>query len=468
MRLRENWKPLLAVAVVLLGAGVYVGQDRWRDRCGAAADQLAPDDISTVLRTPDELAGDLADGQDDVLFPVGPELLDTLDALPAPFGDLVAGRVWDDWTDRPSVGDIDDDTIYLASGGGLIGSEYTGSVVAADVTSGNARWGVGVKGYGAGGGVVGDEFVTIGVPEDEAPQVASYDLESGDRQGCTKLGDDTESDPTLGSSTVGDGDIAVAWAAGEGGLVVRRLDPVSGDEVWENDDIDHSSVHVEVDDAGQLVVVSQVASSDPVGEGISGYGDLRGITALDADRGTVAWSWPDAGAADQATAVKVIATDPDAGRVYVLEDSITEDSTKHATAVVALDSDGQEVWRSALRSKYCEGTLWDDAVITSCPGVPLVSLDAATGEQRWETKQSKDLPGDVIRFGSGRSADLGDGTRLVMASDGLLSVDTATGEITPAITEEGLGTFVAGIDLVGDHLVLSTESGVFVLDREPG
>jgi hypothetical protein len=35
MGIRRHWKPLLVVVVLVLGALVYVGQARWRDRCGA-------------------------------------------------------------------------------------------------------------------------------------------------------------------------------------------------------------------------------------------------------------------------------------------------------------------------------------------------------------------------------------------------------------------------------------------------
>jgi len=64
--------------------------------------------------------------------------------------------------------------------------------------------------------------------------------------------------------------------------------------------------------------------------------------------------------------------------------------------------------------------------------------------------------------------DLGDGTRLQLADDGLIQVDVATGAITHLVTEEALGSYVSGIDLAGEHLVLSTESGIFVFDRSSG
>jgi outer membrane protein assembly factor BamB len=455
MWVRERWKPLLAVALLLLAALVYVGQDRWRDRCGAAADELAPDDVGPALQPPDEL---------------DPNLRDRLTALPAPFGDVVAGREWKSFTSRPSVGEIDDDTIYLAAGGGLVGTEYAGSVVAADVSTGKTRWGVGVKGYGAGGGPVGDSFVTLGVPEDKAPQLAAYDAGSGERQSCTKLGDDTESgdDPALASDTVGDDDVVVAREDehDDAGLVVTRLDPRTGDEAWSvAADIGFS--HPVVDDTGGGVVISGVPADRPPMPSSFGNGQVVGLTALDAEDGSAAWTWPADAPEGGTTSVKVVGTDPDAGRVYAIE-AVRGADAKTTSRLVALDDQGAEVWAEPLAADYCEAGLWDELVVTSCGEPAMAAYDAATGSPRWTSPTEIRIVGGVIRLGPGRSVDLGDGSRLQLANDGLLRVDTATGEITPAVTEEELGTYVSGIDLVGDHLVLSTETGVYALAREDG
>ena len=139
-----------------------------------------PSDVGPVLGSPDDVAEQLEDGP--------PNLTD----LPDPFGDLVAGRLWKSLFERPSVGTFGDDGLVLAGPGGIPGSEYDGAVVAADAASGEARWGIGVTGYGAGGGPVGDSYVTLGIPKDRAPELAAYDLKTGERQGCTKLGDDVD------------------------------------------------------------------------------------------------------------------------------------------------------------------------------------------------------------------------------------------------------------------------------------
>ncbi len=467
MWVRRSWKPLLAVTVLLVGALVWVGQDRWRDRCGAGAEELSADDVGDVLYPPDKLREQLTGEREFETYAVGPELLDHLDALEEPFGPVAAGRMFPGFMSVPTAGAADDDHVYLASGGGWIGTEYDGSLAVADVATGAGEWGVGVTGYGAGGGPVGDSFVTLGIPEDKAPEVAAYDLETGDRQSCTKLGEDTDTgyDPALGTAEVGAGDVVVAREDdGDEGLAVTRLDPATGDEDWSST-ADLSSNEVVVDDAGEVVVLSAVPSSEQP-EGYP-YGTVVGIGALDAGDGSRAWTWPDVPAPeDGAIGVKVVGADPDAGRIYVLERQSKAGREEDVSRVVALDADGAEVWDLDLPEEYCEAGLWGDQVVTACGDPVLAAYDAATGAPRWTSASEIRIVGGVIRLGPERSADLGDGTRLLMENDGLLRVDTGTGEITTAVTEEELGTWVSGIEVVGDHLVLSTETGVFALERE--
>jgi outer membrane protein assembly factor BamB len=234
---------------------------------------------------------------------------------------------------------------------------------------------------------------------------------------------------------------------------------------WSGTAVTHSA-DVVVDDAGSVVVISGVPPSDAPMPSIIGT-ELRGITALDAEDGSSAWTWPDPPPEGGASRVKVVGTDPDAGRVYVVDIELREGS-EPTSRVVALDEQGAEVWDAELAGAHCEAELWDDLVVTSCGKPALAAYDARTGAPRWTSPTDIRIVGGVIRLGSGRSVDLGDGTRLQLANDGLLSVDTATGAIAPAATEEQLGTFVSGIDLVGDHLVLSTENGVYVLELEDG
>jgi hypothetical protein len=116
VRRREKWKPLLAVAVVIVGVLVYVGQDRWRDRCGAQAESLSADDVGAVLEQADDLADDLAKDREYESCRVGPELLDTLDGLASPFGSVTSGRVFGGPIQRATTGEVDDESVYLAAG----------------------------------------------------------------------------------------------------------------------------------------------------------------------------------------------------------------------------------------------------------------------------------------------------------------------------------------------------------------
>jgi len=470
MGMRRAWKPLLALVLVASGALVYVGHHAWVNRCGAAAEELSAADVGPVLGSPDDVAEQLEDGLPDLTHPLGPEFVDVLTDLPDPFGDLVAGRLWKSLFERPSVGTFGDDGLVLAGPGGIPGSEYDGAVVAADAATGEALWGVGVTGYGAGGGPVGDSYVTLGIPEDRAPELAAYDLKTGDRQGCTTLGDDMDTgfEPPLDSVALEGDDVVVAWPADEG-VTVGRFDPVDGDESW------HTAVatttnSVRVDDLGSVLAVSQFDGEEiDTNKTLNqGQGHVRGVTALDAADGSVAWTWPDPEPDVLAGSVIVTGADSDLGLVFAIEVSLADEDSDMVRDLVALDDTGAEVWREPLDSEYCNVGHWDDLVVSSCPNAPLAARDESTGELLWSDPGDSDLVGGLVRPQSGRSVDLGDGTRLQLADDGLIQVDVATGAITHLVTEEALGSYVSGIDLVGEHLVLSTESGIFVFDRSSG
>ncbi|MQW77953.1 PQQ-binding-like beta-propeller repeat protein [Nocardioides sp. dk4132] len=454
MMIRRHWKPLLAVAVVLLAALVYVGQDRWRHRCGAGVETLDAGDIGQVLQPGAAISG------------ADPALLGALEALPAPFGSLVAGRAFEGSMSRPSVGAVDADTAYLASGSGLLDGEYDGQVVLTDVATGAARWGVGVREYGAGGGPVGDLFLTLGIPADRAPQLAAYDVGSGERVACTEIGEDAETgfDPALGSTSVAGGDVVVAREDPEGGLALSRLDPRSGEERWRRA-VEHRGPQAVLDDAGPVVVSSAYGRSDLLGGANLQPGQVVGLTALDTESGEPAWTWPSAVPKSHAVQAEVVGTDTEAGRVYALVRTWSGEPSSARARVVAIDADGEEVWSRGLPGDHCDAALWGELVVTACGRPALAGLDVATGAPRWTTRRVLDHPHTIDV--SGRPAvDLGDGTRLQPAADDLYRIDTTTGRATAVATEADLRTYVAGVETVGEHLVLSTASGVFVFERE--
>nr|WP_253945720.1 PQQ-binding-like beta-propeller repeat protein [Nocardioides sp. zg-DK7169] len=370
---------------------------------------------------------------------------------------------------RPVVGAVDDDTAYLASGGELLDGEYDGQVVLTDVATGAARWGVGVRGYGEGGGPVGDLFLTLGIPEDRAPQLAAYDVASGDRVACTEIGEDTEArfDPPLGSTAVPGGDVVVARAGPEGQnqLAISRLDPRSGEQRWSRV-VEHRGPRAVLDDAGPVVVASAFGASDRPWTTAVPSPLVQGLTALDAESGEPAWTWPTAVPDGRSVQVKVVGTDAEAGRVHAMVRTWAGQSASSLRIrVVAIDADGSEAWSRSLPGGHCDAALWGELVVTACGTPALTGLDAATGAPRWTTRRVLAHPHTLDV--SGRPAvDLGDGTRLQPAADDLYRIDTTTGRATAVATEAELLTYVAEVEAVGEHLVLSTASGVFVFERE--
>lgn len=448
MSLLRRWKILLPVGVLVVAALVYVGQDRWRDRCGASTGHLSAEELGSVLLPRERVAEE------------EPELVAALDGLPDPFGDVVAGRDFGGFASRPTVGAVDDRSVYLAGKGDWVAEGHEGQIVVVDPATGKARWGIGTHGLNGGGGPVGDAFVAAWQPEDRSPELHAYALDTGERVACTKLGKDVETGfrPALDSTAVSDGDVVTAHDQ-EDERVITRIDPDSGDRRWDRRITRSGGVALE--DAGSVVVVAAHGPSDSLETGSVPPGLVHEVVALDERTGEVAWRWADTPPAEGSVMARIIGADAERGRVHAVERTWS-DSTE-TNRLVTLDERGDELWSRKL-AEYCDAALWGDLVVTACGQPAFTAYDAATGEERWSTPALD--PPHRPSVGSDPAVDLGDGTRLQLAGDGLLRVDTATGKATEVVTEEALHTYVSGVEATAEHLVLSTGSGVFVLERE--
>ena len=446
---------LVALGVVLLATGAGVG--------GVLLTRgpECPVELTELERDLGELVGveELApEGS------VGEErqpVIDAVDGLGGPFGDVVAGRFYPEGTAPPVLVPFGDDVV-LAS---VVPEE--GDFLSVEVPEGSVRWGRGYDGGAARGGLVGDAFVTlVGGPR---PAVVALDSDDGDEQACAAV-------PVAGES----GDVAtlltdqaatdVVVVAGPPAapVTLSRISPLDGEVTWDRE-------LTGLAEAGSLTVVDETVvvgriEADPVRladmAAAGGIGTPM-IRAYSLEDGAESWSYP-APADFGSTAALVVGNEPGTDRLVVLTADQSRSGSSMATVarLVALDAEGSESWRTRLGAGYWSASLAGDLVIVQGAardgGAQLLAYSLADGSLQWSVK-SAELPslGEQPRTNFGTGTTVGE-DYVVPAPNGLLLVDPATGDA------EQLDTTVPveQVFVAGDHLLLRTRDALLVLEHD--
>ena len=445
---------LLAVVVAAFAAGLGV--------VVALRGASCPVELSRVQPATPELvaASDLApEGS------VGEQrrpVIDAVEQLGGPFGDLVAGRFYSAGEAVPVLVPFGDDIVMARAGAD--GGDFR----AVDLPDGGVRWARAYDGGPARGGLVGDDFVVLlGGRE---PTVVALGAEHGDQRSCVAVpvaGEGGNVD-TLLTDQAGT-DVVVVAGPPAAPVTLSRISPGSGEVRW------HRRI-AGLAEAGSVTVVGDTAVVSRLGEDPVRLADMAAaggigapmVTAYSLDDGSAAWSYP--AAADAAsTAALVVGSEPGSGTVLVMtaEPGRTGRSGSSKTTVarlVALDAQGAELWRAPLGHGYWSASLWGTTVVAQgagrSGGAQLRAFGVSDGRPRW-TLDSSTLPsvGKQPRTNFGAAAPVG-GEYVVPAPNGLVVVDPESGDVQRLDSRVP----VQQVMTAGSHLLVTTQEALFVLD----
>ena len=259
------------------------------------------------------------------------------------------------------------------AGDSVYATTRDGSLVAADVEEGRARWRFETAEQGATGPVVGNGLVYVSTKSADGQGGHLYAVDG--RTGTEQWRLNAEV-PIVGTAAVSEGSVFVS--AGD----IVALDGITGIELWRR----------------------AVPGAGPVGSGsgVAVVATPAGVTALDATTGAPRWSWASL-------------APPQVGPVVAGESVVVDDG---AGAVMSLSlADGTVRWRvptaGLLQAPQAAG---DALVVATADGV--LALDAATGRARWRAGPSNS---DRLRVAS-------DGVSVAVTSTGVVMLDAASGD----------------------------------------
>ena len=405
-----------------------------------AADELAPEGTVGEEREP---------------------VIEAVEGLGGPFGDVVAGRFYPAGTEGPVLVPFADDVVLASPG------PEGGSFEAVDLPEGSVRWGRAYDGGAARGGLVGEDFVVLVGGTD--PAVVALDSDDGDVVGCVAapVSGATGDVTTLLTDQAG-ADVVVLAGPPAASVTLSRITPADGEVRWETQ-LDGLAEAGSVTVSGDAVVVSRIAQ-DPVRlADMAAAGGIGApmVTAYSLEDGSDTWSFP-AGDDAARVAALVVGSDPTTGNLLLLTaEGVPSGSSMATTArLVALDAVGQELWTVRLGEGYWNASLWGDTVVAQGAGLRggarLRAFAVADGAQLWSLN-SLGLPslGDQPRTNFGSAVAVGE-RHLVPAPNGLVSVDAATGEVERLDSTVPIEQVFAA----GDHLLVRTRKALLVLDTE--
>ena len=453
MSRRAGWL-VLGVLLLAFGAGLGAVLVSRGPECPVRLDELERD-IGELVPVA-ELAPEGSVGAE------RQPVIDTIDGLGAPLGEVVAGRFYPEGTAPPVLVPFGEDVVLAGA------DPRTGDFLAVEVPEGSVRWG---RGYDAGparGGLVGDAFVVL--VGGSAPSVVALDSGDGDLLSCVAAPVAGESGEvtTLLTDQAGT-DVVVLAGPPAAPVTLSRIAPLAAEVAWQQELtglVEAGSVTV----VGETAVVSRIGSdpvrlADMAAAGGIGAPMIRAYSLAD---GSESWTYP-ASADHGSTAALVVGSEAGSDSLVALTASPGRTGSSKATVarLVALDSEGVERWSTRLGAGFWSASLWGDLVVAQgagrTGGAQLRALSLTDGQLRWSV-QSTTLPslGEQPRTNFGSGTAVGD-DYLVPAPNGLLIVDPATGET------ERLDSTVAVEQLVtaGDHLLVRTRDALLVLDTDP-
>ena len=449
-----------AVAVLVLAGGVgwIVLRGGERD-CGIRTDAVDSTQPVFVGRAALVPAGSVGAERE--------PLVRAVDALPAPFGEVVSGRFYGDQDRVPQlVGD--GDAVVLAEPPARPGGPTTLREV--EPPEGEVRWARTLVGGAASGGPVGDRFVTAVGGAD--PTLLTVDASSGELLGCHDVPVARGTGPATVRTDQAGSDVVLVASRDGAASTLSVVDPEDGT-------VRLRTTLPAPDEVGSVSVVGGQAVVSRVGHDPVRLAELatRGgiprpmVTAYSLDDGKPTWTYPrrsdpdtaPPGTAPPATAAAVMDTDPRTGATYVL--AVDGAGGSPVSRLVALDVEGRTTWTSTLGRGFWDASTSGDLLLVQGPdpagGAVLRALHRDDGSSAW-TLHTRDYPGPrpaLQRFGPATEV----GGRLIMTTPaGLVLVDPATGRASAVRTSLRVDQVLP----VGDQVLLRSGEALLVLDLD--
>jgi hypothetical protein len=397
----------LVLAVLLTGlAAVLLRED---PSTGDCAVQVSAGEVRDQLVPRDDLlpAGSEGDARR--------EVVEAVEGLGGPVGQVATGRFFERLTERPSVLAYDDRLALVTAPtpGGA-------AVEVVDPDTAETDWRVELAGDPAWtrftGGPVGSDLVLAFTGP--APTLLTLADDSAP-VGCRALAR-PDGFPVEVRTDQAAEDVVVATVTGSQEREVRLLDPVGGDGAWTHEGQGRlASVTV----AGDLVLLARADTATTATEGLPRPAGGPWLEALSSEDGSARWEL----AGGPTTAWVLLTAGPDATS-YLLRVG------GGPTRLVAVDDRGEERWARRVPRGFTSASLWEDRLVLRGPdpsgGPMLRAFDTATGAPTWSVRADQaPSVGDGPRPGFG-TALVEDGTAWLPAPNGLLEVDVASGRAT--------------------------------------
>ncbi|WP_165962936.1 outer membrane protein assembly factor BamB family protein [Occultella glacieicola] len=385
-----------------------------------------------------------------------------------PFGGLSSGTVVAPWNAASVI--AVDDGVLLASGSGSTGNSFAGAVLSLDPASGSVRWARGYDGYAPGGGQVGEDIVTLVLPEDRTAAVSALDARTGRWSACTWVGTNTEHGfaPTLATARIPEtSEILLAQDVDDDpDLSLTRMTPGTGDVAWTVPMTGLPSAD-DLTVLGGAAVLSRFNERDidyTVGLNLANQGtDTRTVAAFSTADGSPLWRYP----AEEDPSSPVISTvlgASDTGRGTLVLTTMTTPDLDSVTAdtvrwdLVGVDPrTGEPRWTIEIPYGARASLTGDTLLYSSGPG-DLHGLDVTTGAELWTLAHEADE-----WFQTNRAVTLGTQILVPTNAEDLWLVDAATGTGTRTEMPDGVYSFtitdtsiVVGVETYtdGDALLL--------------
>lgn len=373
-------------------------------------------------------------------------LADAVEAMEAPFGEVLAGvgYDYDQWL-----------SLYGIEGGVLAFTKNNAPVTLLDGDDLTPRWSLRPASKRIAWDAAGDRFLLLDLAADTGTRVSSYDVTDGERVWCAELDQEHRDGDPVSTTFLDNGDVLVALPEGRQTALTRLSD--SGEPIWSRrfDGVGTADYLGQLRD--DLVLVGGSEEYRLAEQGLDTKAGSM-IRALEASDGNPAWSW----SGDAGSLVHVVGVAD--GRVIV-----TERSTE-GVRLFALSDEGDEVWSTVPEDAAFEATLRNGMVVMKSAAA-LYGYDAGTGSLEWEVAVPTDRTYFPYGFTLGQMPSLDADRVLVPTTTELVALDVHDGsqEAFP-LPVDGISTTYWPYQLLAtpDLLGVVTNTGGIVARRSGG
>lgn len=429
---RRSWLPIGiagGLLAVVLGTIALAGGGEPAVECATDVEATSP------LLAPDRFSED--------------ERLETLassvDAMEAPFGEVVAGvgYDYDQWLRLYGVGD-----------GLLSFTKDNAPVTLLDDEDLEPRWALRPKTKRIAWDATEDRFVLLNLEGKGPIRVGSFALDAGEQKWCRALSFEHQDGEPVATTSLANGDLVLVLPAGEG-LLLARLDGTDGGDEWSlvTDEIARADYLGVLDEDTVLaggVEEHRLAQPDPAAEA----GPVLATFDTGGDR-QIGFTY-EVAAGESLHVAGVY----DGGALAVI-------ASADGSRLVSLDATLRERWSVVPAGNAVESTLRGDVLLMRTRAV-LTAYAASTGEQLWR----RAIPVESTYFPYGFTLSQVpslDETHVLMPTTTSLEVlDITTGKSTThALPTDGVSTtyWPYQLAVTPDAIAVVTNTGGVVAER---